>query len=152
MFNAVGLPIRLFTGYIVDKYVGPLNGMIPLLFLNAIFAFAWTGVGSKTGLYVFATFYGMSAGAFQCLFTTTLTSLNKDMSKNGTRIGMAFSLFSLAGLTGPPIGGALLQTNGGGRGGYLVAQLGTGFATALGAGFMLAARVSKDGWDWRIKS
>lgn len=146
IFNAVGLPIRLMTGYLVDRFVGPLNGMVPLLFLNALFAFAWIAVQSRVGLYVFASFYGMSAGAFQCLFPTTIASLNKDMSKNGARFGMAFSVFSFAGLVGPPIGGALLQTNGGGRGGYLSAQLGVGLATLIGACFMTAARIYKDGW------
>lgn len=151
IFNGVGVPVRLLTGWAVDKYIGPLNGMIPLLFLNSIFALAWIGVGSRTGLYIFSAFYGLSAGAFQCLFPTTLTSLNKDLSKNGIRLGMAFSVFSFAGLTGPPIGGALLQTNGGGRGGWMSAQLGVGFATMLGTCLMVAARVQKEGWSLKIK-
>lgn len=149
IFNGVGVPIRLLTGHLVDKYVGPMNGMIPLLVLNSIFAFAWTGVRTPTGMYIFSCFYGLSAGAFQCLFTTTITSLSKDMSKNGVRLGMAFSAFSIAGLTGPPIGGALLQTNGGGRGGYLAAQVGTGLAILVGATLMLVARVKKEGWVWK---
>jgi MFS family permease len=102
-------------------------------------------------MYGFSTFYGFSAGAFQCLFPTTLTSLNTDLTKNGVRLGMAFSIFSFAGLAGPPIGGALLATNGGGRGGYLAAQLGVGLATALGACLVAAARVRKDGWSLRKK-
>lgn len=151
IFNGIGIPMRLIMGFLVDKYTGPLNGMVPLLFINGIFAFAWIGVTTTTGLYVFAAFYGLSAGAFQCLFPTTLTSLNKDLSKNGVRLGMAFTVFSFAGLTGPPIGGALLQTNGGGRGGYLSAQIGIGCATMLGSCLMVVARVKHRGWNWKIK-
>ena len=151
IFNGIGIPMRLIMGFLVDKYTGPLNGMVPLLFINGIFAFAWIGVTTRTGLYVFAAFYGLSAGAFQCLFPTTLTSLNKDLSKNGVRLGMAFTVFSFAGLTGPPIGGALLQTNGGGKGGYLSAQIGLGCATMLGSCLMVAARVNHRGWNWKIK-
>jgi len=103
------------------------------------------------GLYVFACFYGLSAGAFQCLFPTTVASLNPDLSKNGVRLGMAFSVFSFAGLTGPPIGGALLTTNGGGRGGYLAAQLGVGLATVIGACLVVGARVHKVGWSLTVK-
>lgn len=143
--------MRLLTGWLVDKYVGPLNGMIPLLFLNAIFAFAWIGVRTRIGLYVFAAFYGLGAGAFQCLFPTTLTSLNKDLSKNGIRLGMALSVFSFAGLTGPPIGGALLETNGGGRNGWMSAQLGVGLIALLGTASMLTARVYMVGWNLKIK-
>jgi MFS family permease len=98
IFNAVGIPMRLITGYLVDKYTGALNGMIPLLFINGIFAFAWTGVRNRIGMYIFAAFYGLSAGAFQCLYPTTLTSLNDDLSKNGVRLGMSFTVFSIAGL------------------------------------------------------
>jgi MFS family permease len=147
----VAVPIRLVSGYLVDKYIGPLNGMIPLLYLNAILAFTWIGVSGKTGFYIFTCVYGMAAGAYQCLFPTTIASLNKDLTKNGVRLGMAFSIFSFSGLTGPPIGGALLQTNGGGRAGYMSAQLGVGLATVLGACFVVAARVSKDGWDMKKK-
>ena len=151
IFNGVGIPVRLLVGWAVDRYTGPLNGMIPLLFLNGIFAFIWISIRTRTSLYIFASFYGMSAGAFQCLFPTTLTSLNKDLSKNGVRLGMAFSVFSFAGLTGPPIGGALLETNGGGRGGYLSAQLGIGLATFIGSALMVAARVHKAGWSLKVK-
>ena len=151
MFNVIAIPIRLLSGFLVDKYTGPLNAMVVLLPVNGMLAFAWIGVRSKAGLYVFTCIYGMAAGAFQCLFPTTVSSLNKDMSKNGIRLGMAFSIFSFAGLTGPPIGGALLQTNGGGRGGYMSAQLGVGLATMLGACFVVAARVSREGWSVKKK-
>ena len=151
IFNVVSIPIRLLSGFLVGKYTGPLNAMIPLLYLNAVLAFAWIGVSTRAGLYVFTCIYGMTAGAFQCLLPTTVSSLHKDLSKNGVRLGMAFSIFSLAGLTGPPIGGALLQTNGGGRGCYVSAQLGAGLATAFGACFVVAARVYKDGWSLKQK-
>ena len=152
VFNAVGIPMRLLTGFLVDKYMGALNGMVPLLFINGIFAFAWTGVRGRVGMYVFASFYGLSAGAFQCLFPTTLTNLNDDLSKNGVRLGMAFSVFSVAGLVGPPIGGALIETYGGGRRGYLAAQIGVGCATMIGACLMVICRGKKVGWRLKIKA
>jgi predicted MFS family arabinose efflux permease len=151
VFNGAGVPVRLITGYVADRFLGPLNAMVPLLFINGLFGLCWIAVRSEAGMYVFATFYGFSAGAFQCLMPTVVTSLNSDLSKNGVRMGMAFSLFSFAGLAGPPIGGALLTTNGGGRGGYLVAQLCLGLLTAFGACFMCAARVYKAGWSLKVK-
>ena len=65
IFNGAGVPVRLVTGFIADRYLGPLNTMVPLLFINALFAFCWIAVRSQPGMYVFATFYGFSAGAFQ---------------------------------------------------------------------------------------
>ena len=151
IFNGIGIPARLLTGWFADQFTGPLNLIIPLLGVNALLAFTWIAVTSVTGLYIEASFYGLAAGAYQCLFPTTITSLNSDLSKNGTRLGMAFSLFSFAGLLGPPIGGALLTTNGGGRGGYTAALLGVGFATLLGTGLLCVSRVQKAGWKLGIK-
>lgn len=147
IFNAIGIPARLLTGHAADRWTGPLNAIIPLIFINGILAFTWIGVRSVGGMYAETVFYGLAAGAFQCLFPTTITSLNSDMSKNGVRLGMAFSIFSFAGLTGPPIGGALLTTNGGGRGGYTAALLGVGLATMVGTALLVVARVRNSGWS-----
>ncbi|KAK3680334.1 hypothetical protein LTR37_021321 [Vermiconidia calcicola] len=151
VFNVVGIPARLLTGMAADRFTGPLNAIIPMIFLNAVFAFTWIAVRSVGGMYAETCLYGLAAGAFQCLFPTTITSLNPDMSKNGVRLGMAFSVFSFAGLTGPPIGGALLTTNGGGRGGYTSALLGVGTATMLGTALLCVARVYKAGWKLNTK-
>jgi predicted MFS family arabinose efflux permease len=151
IFNGAAIPIRLMVGFVADHFMGPLNAMVPLLFINSLFAFCWIAVRSESGMYAFATFYGFSAGAFQCLFPTTCTSLNDDLSKNGVRMGMAFSVFSFAGLAGPPIGGALIGTNGAGRAGYIIAQTCLGSLTAVGACLMYAARVNKVGWSFKIK-
>lgn len=151
VFNAVGIPARLLTGWIVDKYVGPLNGMNPLCTLNGVFAFAWIGVTSRTGLYVLISFYGLSAGAYQSLLPTKLTCLNKDLAKNGVMLGMALSKFSLSGLSVPPIAGVLLETHGGGQGGHLSAQVATGAASMVGSCLMVVARVYQKGWSLRKK-
>lgn len=151
VFNAGAIPVRLLTGYVADRFAGPLNAMIPLLLLNSLFGFVWIAVNSENAMYAFATFYGFSGGAFQCLFPTTITSLNSDLNKNGVRLGMALSVISFAVLAGPPVGGALLNTNGGGRGGYTSAQIGLGLATALGALCLATGRVHKHGWSLRIK-
>ncbi|RVX71368.1 hypothetical protein B0A52_04942 [Exophiala mesophila] len=151
VFNAGAIPVRLMSGFVADRFFGPLNAVIPLLCINAIFAFAWTSVTSRSGFYAFSTLFGFSAGAFQCLLPTTVASLNDDLSKSGVRLGMAFSIFSFSGLAGPPIGGALLTSNGGGRSGWLVAQLCLGFTTLIGAVFVAAARVCKHGWSLKIK-
>lgn len=151
IFNVIGIPARLLTGHLADRFTGPLNLIIPLLALNALLAFTWIAVTNIPGFYVETAVYGLAAGAYQCLFPTTITSLNGDLSKNGVRLGMAFSIFSFAGLLGPPIGGALLTTNGGGRGGYLSALLGVGIATLVGTGLICVARVRVVGWRLGIK-
>jgi MFS family permease len=151
IFNAVGIPVRILTGFMADRYTGPLNAIIVLIFVNGICAFTWLAVRSIGSMYAETVVYGLAAGAFQCLFPTTITSLNSDLSKNGVRLGMGFSTFSFAGLLGPPIGGALLTTNGGGRGGYVSALLGVGIATMIGTALLCYARVNKAGWKLTTK-
>ena len=90
IFNVVGIPVRLLTGWLVDKYTGPLNCMIPLCLINGVSLLVWIGVESVSGYYVLMTVYGVFAGAFQALFATALVSLSKDMTKNGVVLGMSF--------------------------------------------------------------
>ena len=151
IFNAVGVPARLLTGFAADRFTGPLNAQIPLIAIMGILAFTWIAVRTQGEMYIETCFYGLLAGAFQSLFPTTISSLHKDLSKNGIRLGMAFTIFSFAGLTGPPIGGAILTTNGGGRGGWTAALLGVGIATMAGTGLLCVARVYKAGWKLTTK-
>lgn len=90
----------------------------------------------------------MSAAAWQSLFPTAVGSLGVDLSKAGIRLGMAFSTISFAALVGGPIGGAILQADGGNYAGSIVWA---GITTTIGVCFVLAARVVKYGWDWKIK-
>ena len=51
IFNAVGVPVRVVTGFIADRYTGPLNAMIILIFINGICVFTWLAVRSVGGMY-----------------------------------------------------------------------------------------------------
>ena len=58
-------------------------------------------------------------------------------------MGMVFSAISFASLTGPPLGGALIQ-NGNGR--YLDAQMWAGSSLMVGFLMLIASRVVAKGW------
>ena len=64
---------------------------------------------SLGGLIAFVIIYGYFGAAVQGLFPATLSSLTTDLRKMGVRIGMVFSIVSIACLTGPPLAGALIQ-------------------------------------------
>ena len=49
LFNAVGIPARLLTGYAADRFTGALNGVIILTALTGVMAFAWVAVHSVPG-------------------------------------------------------------------------------------------------------
>jgi MFS family permease len=120
-----------------------MSSFIPLLFLNALLAYCWLGVSSTGSFYAWTCAYGMSSAAFQSLFPTTVASLTANLNTMGTRLGMAFSVMAFAGLTGPPLGGALNSIVGGK---YYPSQIWAGTSTLLGCVLITMARYKRYGW------
>ncbi|KAI9878382.1 MAG: hypothetical protein M1830_001052 [Pleopsidium flavum] len=138
ILNGCGVPGRLVPNFIADHYLGPLNTMIPFALISAVLIYAWIAVTNQAGLITFACFYGMFASGLLSLFPAALSSLTTDLRKAGVRMGMVMSCLSFACLTGPPIGGALIQLEGGG---FVYAQAFAGSAVACGLLFLIAARL-----------
>lgn len=141
ILNAVGIPGRLIPAFLADRYFGAVKTFIPIIFCAAICMFGWIGVHSLTGDYVWLCIYGLFAAAIQGMFPSTLAGLTKDLSKAGTRIGMIFTIVSIAALTGPPLAGKLIEVC---HGSYIAVQIWGGSCLVLGGLLMLAAlRTSK---------
>ncbi len=151
VINGAGAIGRLLPNYIADR-VGAINMFAVFGVYAGASGLGWIGVSNTTGLYVWSVFYGIAAGGIQSLFPAGLTSLNThDLSKAGVRIGMVFTINSIATLTGPPIAGALITAN---KGRYLGAQIFTGLVLLIGTCFVLCAKVvlgRKTGEGWRAK-
>ncbi|PIG82193.1 MFS monocarboxylate transporter [Aspergillus arachidicola] len=135
--NALGIPIRAPFGYLADRYIGPLNCLIPWVALCGILMFCWAAVHTVAELYVFAVFYGLASAAAMALFAGTVPSLTKDLDKIGTRVGMALSIISVGPLTGPSVAGALIARTGGG---YLASQMWAGASLIVAALALVGAR------------
>lgn len=148
IINAAGIPARIPCGYLADRYLGPLNVLIPWVALCGFLMFCWAAVHNTAGLYAFAIFYGVASAAAMGLFAGTVPSLTKDMSKIGTRVGMILTLMSVGPLTGPSVAGALMAETGGD---YLAPQIWAGFALLLAAGSLVAARAWTSGWHLKVK-
>lgn len=102
--------------------------------------YCWTAVSSTTGLYAWTPFYGLAASAIQSLFPAALSQLTSDPRKQGTRMGMTFTIVSFAVLTGPPIAGAIISAEGGS---YVGAQVYAGTCLLAGMCFWVAARMAR---------
>jgi len=148
IYNGIGVPARIVSGLLADRYVGVINTHIPFVIVNAILTYCWIGVSNVSGFYILVCFYGLASAAFQSLFPTIIAALTTDMRKTGTRLGMAFSIISFAGLTGAPLGGALVQAD---NGVYVGAQVWAGSIMLLAAGFIVASRIAKYGSALRVK-
>ncbi|KAI0409353.1 MFS general substrate transporter [Xylaria palmicola] len=150
ILNGIGIVGRLVPNHLADRY-GPLTMLCPAALLCGVILFAWMAVDTPPKLYAWASFYGIVAGAIQSLFPAGLSSLTTDPQKQGTRIGMVFTIVSFATLTGNPIAGAIIAANGGR---YTGAQAFTGLSLLLGASFIFSARVvrmRRTGQGWLVK-
>lgn len=148
IINVAGLPIRAPCGYIADRYIGPLNSLIPWVALCAILIYSWAAVHNAAGLYIFAVIYGAASAAAMGLFAGTVPSLTKDISKIGTRVGMVLTVMSFGPLTGPSVAGALISDS---KGNYLPAQVWAGSALLVGTASLVAARIWTSGWHLMVK-
>ncbi|CAJ2508518.1 Uu.00g135440.m01.CDS01 [Anthostomella pinea] len=150
LLNGIGVLGRLLPNHLADRF-GPLNMMIPTCLVCGIALLSWMAVDTPNQLYAWAVFYGIAAGALQSLFPAGLSSLTTDLRKQGTRMGMVFTVVSFAVLTGNPIAGAIIDAM---DGSYVGAQAFTGCALLVGMGFILAARsvrMRKSGTGWAVK-
>ncbi|GAP89884.1 putative major facilitator superfamily transporter [Rosellinia necatrix] len=150
ILNGIGILGRLLPNHLADIH-GPLTMLAPAALLCGVTVFAWMVVDTPAKLYVWASFYGIAAGGIQSLFPAGLSSLTTDPRKQGTRIGMVFTIVSFATLTGNPIAGAIIAANGGR---YYGAQAFTGSSLLLGASLIFGARVvrmRRTGQGWGVK-
>lgn len=147
ILSGVGIPARILPGILIVRF-GVMNVFLPLVFINTVLVFCWLAVKDIAGFYTFTVFAGMFAASWQGMFPTCIASLSDDITKTGTRLGMAFSAISFTALAGGPIGGALLGTD---HGGYMPAQVWAGVIMVLGFALAVGSRVTKYGYNWRKK-
>ncbi|KXX76517.1 Riboflavin transporter MCH5 [Madurella mycetomatis] len=141
--NGMSVPIRPVVGYLADRHIGPINLYAFQTLVLGCMIFAWTGVMTRTGMYVFSAFFGLANGAAQGVFGGSLASLTKDPRKMGTRYGMVCTLSGFAALAGPPTAGAIIDKS---RGNYLWAQMWAGLVMVLGATMLAGARCAVTGF------
>ncbi|KZF21966.1 putative monocarboxylate permease [Xylona heveae TC161] len=148
IMNAVGMPVRPLLGYVSDRWVGPLNTLIPCTALSGICLYCWLAVSTPGELYGFVIAYGVFSAAAMSLFAATVPSLTDDLSKIGTRVGMIVSIMSFGPLTGPSVGGAIIQSQGDK---YVGAFVWGGTVVIAAALFLAAARIAKTGFILKTK-
>ncbi|KAH7130185.1 riboflavin transporter MCH5 [Dendryphion nanum] len=141
VLNGIGILGRLFPSYLADR-LGMLNVFTAMVFLGSLAMYTWIAVSSVTGLYVWTIFYSLFFGGIQSLSPAALTSLNSDLQKQGTRMGMNFGVLSFGALVGTPVAGALISGN---NGSYVGAQSFAASCMAAGAVCFAIAREYKRG-------
>lgn len=144
--NGAGLPARIFVPMLADR-VGALNVITCCVLTAAIVLFCWFAVSDIPGLYAFTAAFGLASGAIQSLIPTTIASITKRLDTVGTRLGMCFSVLSIASLTGPPVGGALQSSSGS----YIGPQVWAAVSTLVGSLLLVFSRTLRTGGKLKAK-
>lgn len=139
ILNGIGVIGRVLPAFVADK-IGSVNMYIPMAAASALLMYCWAAVDNVGGLYVWACIYGISAGGIQSLFPAAVSSLTEDPRKQGTRMGMIFTIVSFAVLTGPPLAGAIISSM---DGKFVGAQMFSGSSLTLGTLSVCLARELK---------
>ena len=120
--------------------------MIVITILSAISVLGiWIPGKSNAAIIAFVVIFGFASGGFISLGPALIAQIS-DIRQIGTRTGTAFAIQSFGGLTGSPIGGAIVTAQGGS---YLGLQLFCGFTMVASACFLCIARVRLAGFDPR---
>ncbi|KAF2015820.1 MFS general substrate transporter, partial [Aaosphaeria arxii CBS 175.79] len=142
IINGAGVPGRIIPGYLADRFTGVINMFILCLMSNLVVSWSWLAIDSIPSYYAYVTIYGILIASFQGLFPSTVAAYSNDITKTGTRLGMAFTVIGFSALVGGPISGALLRAGGG----YVAPICWSSASQTVGIGLIVAARVRKHGW------
>lgn len=107
IMNATSILGRILPGLITRRY-GTLNLFIVSSLCAGIMVYCLGIVQKTAGIALFASIYGIFAGAVLSLAPPILASLAKDRSELGARIGVCYAFSGISGLVAAPIEGALL--------------------------------------------
>ncbi|RDL31922.1 uncharacterized protein BP5553_09324 [Venustampulla echinocandica] len=146
ILNAASIFGRILPGIFADR-IGRFNVMIMTTGFSAIIVFAlWLPSASNAPIIVFALLYGFSSGAFVSLAPSLLAQISP-IREIGVRSGTLFAIVSIAGLTGNPIGGALLSKD---HGDFLYLQIFCGATMTAGTLVFVASRWVQCGFKMKI--
>ncbi|KAI0032784.1 major facilitator superfamily domain-containing protein [Vararia minispora EC-137] len=148
VLNAASTVGRTLPNFIADR-TGPLNILVPSVLVSGTLGLAWIAVRGIGALSIWAVLFGFFSGTFVSLPPASVASLTEDLTRVGTRMGMAFTFMGVGLLVGNPIAGALINLE---TGNFLRAQIFCGVLVLASGLVLAAARVAKVGWALRAKA
>ena len=127
---------RILPAWAGDR-LGRFNMQILLMAVTGAVLFAaWIPARNNASAMVFSALYGFASGTFVSLLPALIAQIS-DITQIGVRVGVTYSVVSFAGLTGNPIGGALLARDDS----FLALQAFCGAAVIVATVLLVVARV-----------
>jgi MFS family permease len=121
--------------------------MIVTTAFSAIIVLAlWLPSKGNAPIIVFSALYGFSSGAFVSLAPSLIAQISP-IREIGIRSGTYFLCVAVGGLTGNPIGGALISRD---DGNFLYLQIFCGVTMAVGSAIYLGSRWVQCGFKLKV--
>jgi MFS family permease len=136
ILNAASIFGRVLPGIFADK-AGRFNTSCLLTLATGILLLCWIAIKSNAGIIVFSAVYGFCSGGIVSLMSPCIAHLSPTPGHIGTYLGMGMTVVSLAGLTGTPITGALIDH----YHSYTQAAIFSGVSALAGALLILATKL-----------
>lgn len=135
ILNAASVPGRILPGLAADK-LGRFNILIINSACAGILLLCWIDTSSNSSIIVFSVLYGFFSGGIVSLMSPCIAQVTPSPDQIGTHLGMSMAIIGLAGLTGTPICGALLER----YGEYTQAAVFSGVVMLVGSFLVTVAR------------
>ncbi|KAJ4286260.1 hypothetical protein N0V90_013294 [Kalmusia sp. IMI 367209] len=141
---------RIGSG-VLAHYLGSIVTWGLCALTSGILSLCWISIDTQASFIAFSVFWGFLSAALVTLPSAAFASICPDMSRLGTRLGMSWSVSSIATLIGSPIAGALLKTKSNGETDFLGVQLWSGICLLVGSAclfvlWLVTKKTLNKGW------
>jgi predicted MFS family arabinose efflux permease len=141
---------RLLSG-VLAHYLGAIVTWMLCTFCSGILALSWISIEKESEFIAFSVLWGFFSAALVTVPSAAFANITPDLSRLGTRLGMSWSVSSIASLIGAPIAGALLRKREDGSTDFLGVQIWSGVCLMVGTGwlgmlYIVTVRAQKKGW------
>jgi len=143
---------RLLSG-VLAHYIGAIMTWMLCTFCSSVLALSWISIESQATFIAFSVLWGFFSAALVTVPSAAFADITPDLSRLGTRLGMSWSVSSIASLIGAPIAGALLRKKEDGSTDFLGVQIWSGVCLAIGTlwlGVLYVVTIRKQKRGWRV--
>ncbi|KAF1834461.1 MFS general substrate transporter [Decorospora gaudefroyi] len=142
---------RLVSG-VAAHWMGAIVTWGVCAFASGVLALCWISIEKESTFIAFSILWGFFSAALVTVPSAAFANITPDLSRLGTRLGMSWSVSSIASLIGAPIAGALLKRTDR-QMDFIGVQVWSGVCLMIGTGWLVvlwAMTVRKQKKGWRV--